>query len=108
MNFTSVIIASVCLLVISALLGLLLAVADKYLSVKVDERLVVVTAMLPGYNCGSCGHPGCSGFAAALLAGDAPSVSGCKPSKTEQRVKIAEYLNTTPDANGNTLKVRAE
>ena len=33
-----------------------------------------VTALLPGYNCGSCGFPGCSGLAEALVNGEVKSV----------------------------------
>ena len=40
-----------------------LAVADRYLSVKEDPRIGLVTAELPGVNCGGCGFPGCDGYA---------------------------------------------
>ena len=35
-----------------------LAVADKYLSVQEDPRIGMVTAALPGANCGGCGFDG--------------------------------------------------
>ena len=40
-------------------LGLGLGVADKYLKVEADVRVEKVTSLLPGYNCGGCGFPGC-------------------------------------------------
>ena len=49
------------MLVLGAILGLGLGVADKYLKVETDERVDTVTGMLPGYNCGGCGYAGCSG-----------------------------------------------
>ncbi|MBR2941429.1 MAG: ferredoxin, partial [Kiritimatiellae bacterium] len=46
-----------------------LAVADRYLSVREDPRIGMVTAALPGANCGGCGFAGCDGYARALVAG---------------------------------------
>ncbi|MBR1921333.1 MAG: ferredoxin, partial [Kiritimatiellae bacterium] len=48
-----------------------LAVADKYLAVREDPRIGMLTAELPGANCGGCGFPGCDGYARALVAGTA-------------------------------------
>lgn len=93
-------------LVIGGLLGLILAFADKYLSVKEDERIKVVTSMLPGANCGGCGYPGCSGMAEALVTGKCDNVSNCKPSKLEARQKIQEYLKETPGPDGQTVDVK--
>ena len=55
--------AIVLMLVLGAILGLGLGLANKFLAVEVDERVETVTSLLPGYNCGSCGFPGCSGLA---------------------------------------------
>lgn len=107
-SLINILIATVSLIILGGILGLLLAVADKYLTVKGDERIDQVTEMLPGYNCGSCGYPGCMGFAEGLLNGEVSSVAQCRPSKSDARVKIAEYLSSTPDANGNTINVKAE
>ena len=93
------------MLVLGAVLGLGLGVADKYLKVETDERVDTVTGMLPGYNCGGCGYPGCSGFANALVEGKANKVSACVVSNQETREKIAQYLNETPGPDGQTAKV---
>src|SRR5574344_1722263 len=50
-----------------------LAIADRYLSVAEDPRIGMVTAELPGANCGGCGFAGCDGYARALVAGTAPN-----------------------------------
>ena len=65
--------ALIALGLIGAILGLLLGIADKYLQVKVDERLTKVNEMLPNFNCGACGYPGCSGFADGVLNGEIKS-----------------------------------
>lgn len=97
--------AIVLMLVLGAILGIGLGLADKYLKVEVDEREEKVASMLPGYNCGSCGFPGCSGLAAALVGGEVSKVSTCKPSKPDKRQEIADYLNNTPGPDGTCVKV---
>lgn len=94
------------MLVLGCTMGLILYLASTAFHVEVDERLEKTTAMLPGYNCGSCGYPGCSGLASALINKETDTVN-CRPCKKEQRDAIVEYLNNTPDAEGNTLKVKS-
>ncbi len=92
--------------VVSALMGLILGIAGKVFYVQVDERTETVTGMLPGYNCGGCGYPGCSGLAAALVEKELAVIS-CKPCKAEQKAKIVEYLANTPGPDGTTITVKA-
>ena len=88
---------------ISAVLGLLLAVANKYLQVKEDPRLAEVLKRLPGANCGGCGYPGCSGMAESLVSGQNTNLSLCRPCKPERKQEIIDYLATTPGPDGNTI-----
>ena len=104
-NILNVLIAVGVVLGVSALMGLLLAVADKFLYVEVDERIDVVTTMLPNANCGGCGFPGCSGFATALVEGNAKKVSQCRPSKPDARQNIKDYLANNPGPDGSTVTV---
>ena len=93
------------LTVLGFLLGLGLSVASKVLYVEVDTRVEDVTAMLPNANCGGCGFPGCSGFATALVEGNAKKVSQCRPSKPEARQNIKDYLANNPGPDGSTINV---
>ena len=88
---------------VSALLGLLLAIASKYLAVKEDPRVGEVTKMLPGANCGGCGFPGCSGMADSIVNGGNKNLSACRPCKPENKEKIKEYLANTPGPDGSTI-----
>lgn len=97
--------AVLALLIIGAVLGCILGVANQYLHVEEDNRISEVTEMLPGANCGGCGYPGCAGFAGALVEGDAPKVSACVVSNQEIREKVMQYLNETPGPDGQTVKV---
>lgn len=90
---------------LGAVLGLGLGVADKYLKVETDERVDTVTGMLPGYNCGGCGYPGCSGMAEALVSGEMDHIA-CKPCKDDKKKEIVDYLASTPGPDGNTIKIK--
>ena len=98
--------AIIVMIVLGALLGFGLGIADKFLKVEADERVEAVTGMLPGYNCGGCGYAGCSGLAEALVNGEITTVGTCKPSKPEAKEKIAEYLNQTPGPDGTCVNVK--
>ena len=77
----------------------------KYLKVEADVRVEKVTSLLPGYNCGGCGFPGCSGMAEALVTGDMDHIA-CKPCKAEKRQEIVDYLKNTPGPDGSTVEVK--
>jgi electron transport complex protein RnfB len=72
--------------------GVLIAIFAKLFFVQEDTRVEEVTNMLPGYNCGACGHPGCNGLANAII-NDGASVDSCRPIKPDQANLIREYLN---------------
>ena len=105
MNFETILFSVVVLLAVGAVLGLLLAVASKYLTVEQDERIDKVIEMLPGYNCGACGKAGCAAFGEALVTGEAKAVSGCKVIKADKKQAIKDYLDNTPGAYGTFVKV---
>lgn len=72
-------------------IGLLLGLASKYLVVKSDERVETIYQMLPHFNCGACGYPGCQGMAEGLIKSQA-KIEQCKPSKVDQRDAIVLKL----------------
>ncbi len=71
--------------------GLLLAVSSKIFHVDQDERLPEITEALPGANCGGCGYAGCSNFASAVIAGEAPC-TGCVVGGPEVAAKVAAIM----------------
>ncbi|MBP3853825.1 MAG: electron transporter RnfB [Erysipelotrichaceae bacterium] len=97
--------AVVMMLILGGLLGLGLGIADKKLKVEVDKRVQEVTNMLPGYNCGGCGYPGCSGLAEAFVSKEVDQFI-CRPSKPEAKQAIIEYLENTPGADGETIHLK--
>ncbi len=89
---------------ISAICGLALGIASEKFAVVIDNRIADVTALLPGYNCGACGHPGCEAFATALVDEEETTISKCRPSKPEQRATILAYFEQYAKDHGTALK----
>jgi len=52
---------------ISLLAAVLLYFVSQYFKVEEDPRIDLVTAVLPGANCGGCGFAGCRNFADACV-----------------------------------------
>ena len=77
--------------VLGLLLGIGLSFAEKKLSVKKDERLEELEAMMPGANCGGCGFAGCSAYAEAVNNGTAlPGL--CQPGGEELSRKMSAVV----------------
>ena len=68
-----------------------LAIADRFLAVRVDPRVEQVLAALPGANCGACGEPGCQRLAERIVAGEVPC-SACPAGGPEAAAEIAAIL----------------
>ena len=83
--------AIIMMLVVGAVLGIVLGISAKVFYVKPDTRVEDITKMLPGYNCGGCGYPGCAGMAEALVNKES-EVTSCKTSKPEAKEAIKQYL----------------
>lgn len=73
------------------LLGLLLGVAGKYLTVESSPIVDELEGMLPGSQCGQCGYPGCRPAAEALAKGNAPATL-CPPGGSALAEQIALLL----------------
>ena len=85
---------TVALVVAIGLVGsVILAFSSKALAVEEDERLDKIVDILPGLNCGSCGHPGCEGYAQAILEG-APCTD-CVPGGSRVAGELAELMGVT-------------
>ena len=77
--------------VMGAVFGAVLAFAAKIFYVEQDERVEAVRGALAGANCGGCGFPGCDGYAAAVVAGEA-APNCCAPAGAAGAAKIAEIM----------------
>lgn len=99
---------------IALIAAIALAIADRCLAVQEDPRIGMVTAVLPGANCGGCGFPGCDGYARALVEGTAPNgvcaaggeacakaiakILGVEATATEKRVALIKCCGSRSEA----------
>lgn len=92
---------------VGLLLGVILALAGQYMAVEEDNRIDVVKEMLPGYNCGACGTPGCRAFATLIVSGGAGNLKRCKPGKVDVHFNpILEYLKENPNTDGTPVTIK--
>lgn len=93
--------------VLGILLGIVLSLANQYLTVVEDERIGEVEKLLPNYNCGACGTPGCHAFAEGIVNGEVKNLSRCKPGKVDKHFNpILEYLKDHPSSDGSVIDVK--
>lgn len=91
------IIWTVALMAAVGLIGsVLLLIVSRKLAVKEDERLADLMEILPGVNCGACGHPGCEPYAKAMLNGAAPNA--CTTGGDDVAKALADYLGVEAEA----------
>ncbi|MCL2264410.1 MAG: RnfABCDGE type electron transport complex subunit B [Treponema sp.] len=86
-----IIIAVVSVTVIGVICSVILSIASKIMYVKIDERITLLTEIMPGANCGACGYPGCSAYASALVSGEAKT-NLCTPGGASLLEKISGIL----------------
>ncbi|MBQ8894114.1 MAG: RnfABCDGE type electron transport complex subunit B [Clostridia bacterium] len=77
--------------IMGLIFGVALSIAGNVFYVQEDKRKEKVLAILPGANCGGCGYAGCSNYADAVIAGEAPC-NKCLAAKSEGAAAIAELL----------------
>ena len=92
---TSILIPTACVGGSGLVCATALAVADKFLSVKDDPRVIKVIENLPGANCGGCGFAGCADYANAVVFKGAET-NLCAPAGGVGANAIAEIMGQAP------------
>ena len=96
--------------VIAFLAACLLYVVSLYFKVEEDPRIDLVTAVLPGANCGGCGFAGCRNFAEACVKANGIDGLACPVGgePTMEQVKLilvpADEAAAAPAAEGGEKK----
>lgn len=91
MSITGILVAAAIVGGTGLFIGAFLGIAGKKFAVEVDEREEAILGELPGNNCGGCGYPGCSGLAAAIVAGEA-AVGACPVGGAPVAAEIAKIM----------------
>ena len=84
--------------VIEFLAACLLYVVSLYFKVEEDPRIDLVTAVLPGANCGGCGFAGCRNFAEACVKAGGIDGLSCPVGGEPTMDEVKKIL--TPAAEG--------
>lgn len=77
---------------IGLILGALIGVSSIFLKVEEDPIIARIVELLPGFNCGACGNPGCQGMAEAVIKDGIP-LTKCKPGNEKMRQDIQALLD---------------
>jgi len=91
MNYTSLLYAVLSMGGMGLFFSILITLANKKLHVEEDPRIELVTDLLPGANCGSCGYAGCANFAENLVGGKS-QLNACPVCGAEAAETIAKIL----------------
>ncbi|MGL4677207.1 MAG: RnfABCDGE type electron transport complex subunit B [Brevinema sp.] len=92
MNFLSVLIGTAILCVVALVLGLAISLVTQLFHIKVDPRIAQIYEILPHFNCGACGRPGCMPYAESVI-NENLAPNRCKPGKEAVAQKIIAILN---------------
>ena len=104
MDMQTVVLGVVILGALGGIFGIILAYASKVFAVEKDPREEAILGCLPGANCGGCGFPGCSGYAAAVVKGEAP-VNKCAAGGAAVAAQIGEIMGVSA---GESVKMIAQ
>lgn len=88
---TPILTAVLALAITSIFIGAILAFTQIKLAIKIDPLIEHITTILPGINCGTCGFPGCSGYATAIVEQHL-AIDRCTPGGQAVMEKIASVL----------------
>jgi Na+-translocating ferredoxin:NAD+ oxidoreductase subunit B len=58
---------------------------------KIEDEIKEILDLLPGYNCGMCGHNTCPGMTQAMLI-NPMEFEKCRPMKPYQKEEMLAYL----------------
>ena len=94
-----ILVAVISLGAIGLVSAIILYVASKKFAVYEDPRIGEVAAALPQANCGGCGYPGCSGFAAACVKAGSLEGKLCPVGGQPVMEKVAAILGLDATAS---------
>jgi electron transport complex protein RnfB len=84
--------------------GMALAIVAKFFAVREDPRIEQLTALLPGANCGACGHPSCGEYAKAIILLGAP-INLCLRGGAATLEKLKAFLKSDTEAESPRMAI---
>ncbi|MDD4689217.1 MAG: RnfABCDGE type electron transport complex subunit B [Eubacteriales bacterium] len=99
---SEILIAAIVLGGLGLVLGGALAIASMCFHVDIDDRIIEISKLVPGANCGGCGYSGCEGYAKAIVNDGAP-INSCFACSQDAVNKIASIMGVETK-NAKTMK----
>ena len=82
------------IIVIVTSISFVLSLAIVFIDYKyniIDDEQKEILELLPGYNCGMCGHKTCQGMKEAMVLNPL-EFEKCRPMKPDQKAEMLAYL----------------
>ena len=92
-----IVVAFLALALLGTAFAVLLSLSYRVLAVKGDPKLELFLSILPGSNCGACGHAGCLGYAESLVK-EGAEPTGCLAGGPAVAAKLAEAMGVAVNA----------
>jgi len=93
----SIVLAMVSVSAIGLVCAVILVLASKFMATKVDERVMQISELLPGINCGACGYSSCDAYAHALIYNLMPP-NLCIPAGNDTSKMISKILGVQEES----------
>ena len=106
MDIINILIAGGVILSLGLILGVGLAIANKYFEVEEDSRVEDIEFILPSYNCGACGYVSCEEMAKAILDGEVDSAKACKVISDSNADELRKYCKTIKNNKGEEINLK--
>jgi Na+-translocating ferredoxin:NAD+ oxidoreductase RNF subunit RnfB len=90
--------------ILGLLYGLGLAFASKKFYVEVNPKIEQINEILPGANCGACGHPGCFAYAEAIVE-KSEEINKCAPGGDNAIKNIADIMGLKASSSERKIAV---
>lgn len=103
MSFLILFASVMIVLSVGLLLGFIIALASRFLSVPKEERIEQIEETLPGANCGACGFAGCAAYAEAVVLNGAP-LTRCTSLSADGLRKIGGIMGQKVEAQAEPEK----
>lgn len=94
MDISTVFIGTAVLSGTACILGLAISFVTQIFHVEIDPRIDQLHDILPHFNCGACGHPGCMPYAEAII-NDNEKTDRCKPGGAKVAAQILALLESS-------------
>ncbi|MGL4561174.1 MAG: RnfABCDGE type electron transport complex subunit B [Brevinema sp.] len=97
MEISFVFIGTTIAILLAFVLALAISIVTQFFYVETDPRIEEIYEILPHFNCGACGYPGCMPYATGIIACN-DITTKCRPGGVTVANKIEQFLKENPNS----------